>query len=60
MNRINLCYHKETFFFALSGYFLKNSWLSSSLILTLYAGFFCKHLSKKSLAYPETKTYEGI
>jgi hypothetical protein len=29
-------------------------------MLTLYSGFFCKHLSKKSLASPDTYTYDGI
>lgn len=61
MNKwIEIKNHKETFFYALSGNFLKKSWFKSSLIFTLSIGFFCKHLSKKSLAYPETYTYEGI
>ncbi len=53
-------YHKLKDFFSLSWCFFKNSWFTNSFMVTLSAGFFCKHLSKKSLASPDTYTYDGI
>jgi hypothetical protein len=54
--------HKVIFFsvFSFSAFLVKKSWFTICFIVTRSVGFFCKHLSKKSLAYLLTYTYEGI